>query len=855
MKTNAAKTGRDSVAQRVLKPKDPTTNNTSMMKPMPTKFTRAILLLAIAGSLTGSLTAQTAPAPKKEAITELEKFIVTESAAAAAGGLMPTSRSSDSVFGSAKSLLDIPRSVTVLTPELMQKLGVRSFDDVARVIPGGERPNYYGVPGTPFIRGDFAGTFFNGMQRIFQRNEMPTSFGSLDGMDIVRGPAPGNYGPTQGGGYINFLPKSPYYDKFRGSLRTTVGTYDYFNTQLDVGGPVLAFGKPMAYRISLTNQNADSYYKNVKNDYISIYGALKAQITPDVSLFTGSEYYNYKSNENAGWNRVTQDLIRNGNYIVGEVANLTSAAAGGYVLPGAVPFIAMFAPTTGGSSFDNSGGAIIPPASYVATLSPQLQALLNPTTGAYTSAFFNAGGKALTTKINGDQVLADQGDFANSANFLYFADLVNVRSSTLTLKNQFLIDYIDTDKVSSYGYAFAMKQFVVEDKVSAEQKFTGILSSLTYGGSVRYSWAKQLQDFAAEPFSRRDISKKQISANSVILTGPQRPAFGDTRNLWAQGDNTDLYQLALFSVGELKFSEAFSTFVSLRLEGASFIRKVPGELERNARRSQQIGRGGKNYYMASVNPVYKIGPNVSLYASGVYGTALTPTQGGNVNSEANFGETGLVEGGVKVSLIDNTLFAGLSVFDSTRRRFNNFSNAQDGLRSKGVELETTWMVTKSLSVIANYGVKETQLITRPGFRFGATQDYYLPLVAGGLYVDFGDGNGLIAKNNPDGLFSGSPQASANLIVSHDLGNGFEISGGPRIRGSYYHNYERTISMPSTIIWGSNVSYRRGPISVLLELTNITSEDYFNGSDPIFAANTIITKGQPIEAKLNFTYKF
>ncbi|MBC7366686.1 MAG: hypothetical protein H7343_07715, partial [Undibacterium sp.] len=300
---------------------------------------------------------------------------------------------------------------------------------------------------------------------------------------------------------------------------------------------------------------------------------------------------------------------------------------------------------------------------------------------------------------------------------------------------------------------------------------------------------------------------------------------------------------------------SFRTFVSLRLEGASFTRKVPGELERNARRGLQIGKGGKNYYMASVNPVYKVAPNVSLYASGVYGTALTPTQGGNVNSEANFGETGLVEGGVKVSLIDNTLFAGLSVFDSTRRRFNNFSNAQDGLRSKGVEFESTWMATKSLSFIANFGVKETQLITRPGFRFGATQDYYLPLVAGGLYVDFGDGNGLIAKNNPKGLFAGSPQGSANLIVSYDLGNGFEVSGGPRIRGSYYHNYERTISMPSTIIWNGNVSYRRGPIQVMLELTNITSEDYFNGSDPIFAANTIITKGQPIEAKLNFTYKF
>ena len=43
--------------------------------------------------------------------------------------------------------------------------------------------------------------------------------------------------PTQGGGYVNFLPKSPYYDKFRGSVRTTIGSYDYFNTQVDIGGP------------------------------------------------------------------------------------------------------------------------------------------------------------------------------------------------------------------------------------------------------------------------------------------------------------------------------------------------------------------------------------------------------------------------------------------------------------------------------------------------------------------------------------------------------------------------------------------------------------------------------------------
>ena len=104
-------------------------------------------------------------------------------------------------------------------------------------------------------------------------------------------------------------------------------------------------------------------------------------------------------------------------------------------------------------------------------------------------------------------------------------------------------------------------------------------------------------------------------------------------------------------------------------------------------------------------------------------------------------------------------------------------------------------------------------------------------------------------------FGGAPEGSANLIASYDLGNGFALSGGPRIRSSYYINHERTLSLPSTIIWNGNVTYTRGPIQMMLELSNITSEDYFTGSDPIFAANTIITKAPPIEAKLNITYKF
>jgi hypothetical protein len=223
-------------------------------------------------------------------------------------------------------------------------------------------------------------------------------------------------------------------------------------------------------------------------------------------------------------------------------------------------------------------------------------------------------------------VVADPGDFANSQNLLDFADLVATRSSSLTLKNQFIIDYIKTDKSPPTATPSRWSSSSSRTR-SRLSRSSPVFSSLSSGGSVRYSWAKQLQDFAAEPFSRRDISKSQITSNSVVLAGPQRPLFGDTRNLWSQSSMTDLYQLALFSVGELKHSDAFSTYFSARIEGASFKNTIPSAHERNARRGQQVAKGGKNYYMASVNPVYKLSPNVSLYVSALYGTALTPRKG------------------------------------------------------------------------------------------------------------------------------------------------------------------------------------------------------------------------------------
>jgi len=262
--------------------------------------------------------------------TELEAFIAEETSAEDSDSLLPTDRTVSSAFFEDMTLLEIPRAITVLSPEAMEQFQIDDFGDLAKVGAGTERYNFYGIPGAPVIRGWQGGIYFNGMLRAFQRNEMPTSFGSLEAMEVVKGAAPAQFLPTHVGGYVNMIPKSPYFDEFRGSVKLEVGTYDLYNIQTDVGGPILIGDTPAAYRVSLTAQQAGSYYDRVDNDYISLYASVKARLSDNLRLFAGAEYYQFKSNENAGWNRPTQNLVSTGEYVIGEPLSLVRAGNGGF---------------------------------------------------------------------------------------------------------------------------------------------------------------------------------------------------------------------------------------------------------------------------------------------------------------------------------------------------------------------------------------------------------------------------------------------------------------------------------------------------------------------------------------------
>jgi iron complex outermembrane receptor protein len=829
-------------------------------------------------------------------ILDLEEFITEEVSQELSDSLLPTDRSVSSAFFEEMELLEIPRSVMVLSPETMEQFQIKDFDDLQKIGAGTERYNFYGIAGAPVLRGWQGGIYFNGMLRAFQRNEMPTSFGALEAMEVVKGPAPAQFVPSHVGGYVNMIPKSPFFNESRGTVKFQIGSNNLYNIQVDQGGPFLAGDKPAAYRISLTGQEADSWYDRIGNDFVSLYGSIKVKLSEATYLFAGAEYYEFRSNENAGWNRPSQNLIDNGQYVIGEPLSLVRASKGGItdrnLLGTNTDFRALVIPTS-----------IVSQAVSDGTISPvQLAALKDMGDPAvreavyanlpddvqqtsigylYTPDYFLSGGQVFTERIRGNEVLSDRSDFADSEDLMLFFDLEHFLSDTTTLTNKFFLEDISTDKLSSYQYAFRSEQTVIDDRLSATTKFgTGENTSvvLNYGVQARFTDAIQLQDFWAEPFARRDISRSDISNNTIFLSGAQvDPVTGN--NYWGGGFGasgpgghaveSELTQLGAFGSALLDFGEVFSVITSTRIDSVDFETSIPaGPTDITANKS----KGEDSFFNWSINPTISLNKSVALYGAYQKATTYAPLQGGAILGDQNFGDSELKEAGIKVSLAEDSLYATAAYYEWNQSAFNDRTNTSDPYRSKGLELELTYALNENTTIIGSFGHRETRRTSPLGFRsmpFGlvdptgaGNDEIGIALAAGNLLHQFSGAfegftpQGSSPSNNPDLIVPGAPEKTAKLFVSSSFGGPWGFAIGAVHNSSYFSSYDRNILIDSSTVLNANISYEATYWKAMLSLENLTGEDYFVGSEPTFAANTIITKTpEDVQGRLTITVPF
>ncbi|MCC5805015.1 MAG: TonB-dependent receptor [Opitutales bacterium] len=833
-------------------------------------------------------------------VVVLDDFVVREAARSAPESLSPAGWSLNNVMGSARPLTETPRAVTALTPEAMRRLDIRDLEDLPRSAAGAERINYFGLAGAPVLRGTNAGLYFNGMLRAFQRNEMPTSFGSTESLTLVKGPAPAHFAPTLVGGYVDMLPKSPYYERALGSVELSVGRWDAYRAQADYGAPFLWGDRPAAYRVSLTGQRAKSYFDHVRNDFESIYAAVKVQATPRATVFAGGEFYRFRSSEVPGANRPTQAFIDTGAYVIGEPADLTSPRWEGraartllefpftlvvnpslhsLAVPGAVAreripselrahMIDLNDPQNVERLYSLRPAAEVPSFAYggdpaaldalraaaaeeLAAVDARPQDLF-----VYTPEYFAAGGAALTDVLPTNRILADPDDFADAENGMFFLNVEGRGAPGWTWINRSFFEGVRTDKRSTYGFAFRSEQILGENQTRLRHELDGTDLTVEGGLSVRLAHAHMAQDFDAEPFSRRDLARGEIAPNTLVSAGADRGPDGT--NLWstfggASGRSRTL-QTALFTQADWKATERLRIDAGVRAERVELRRSLPAFVD--SRSSADIerlsGRDTLEFANAALHATYEAIDGIFVYGAAQRGRTLAPGDGGVLFGETSFPTADLGELGVKSDLFDGRLFTSLSVYRWNQSVFSTRDAYARPLRGEGVEFEAFVTPTPAWSLVAHF---TAQRVTLRGDRigFGALpfdeEDWAL---SGGI---LNGADRVSLPDNPDQVYAGFPEVTARLFALWEPGTGLGLAGGLSWRDAYWSDIGRTMRIPGVVLGDAQVFYRTERWEVGLLVDNVFNSRNWAGADPVFAAGTLLTPGLPRDWRLRVRVEF
>jgi outer membrane receptor for monomeric catechols len=153
--------------------------------------------------------------------------------------VLPTAENFPDAFGLNIPVTLTPRAVSVITRQALTDADVQSARDFSKLSADLYTPYINGSPSSPYIRGQVADIFVNGMRVGFSSEGVgiPIDFNSVESVDIVKGPAPALYGASQNvGGFIDLNTKKPFFDRFRGEISVTFGMYDQYRWTVDAGG-------------------------------------------------------------------------------------------------------------------------------------------------------------------------------------------------------------------------------------------------------------------------------------------------------------------------------------------------------------------------------------------------------------------------------------------------------------------------------------------------------------------------------------------------------------------------------------------------------------------------------------------
>lgn len=759
------------------------------------------LAAAFGLALATTLSAQTPAAKPADEITTMQKFEVKD--VPIEQQILPTSRPFNSVFGTDDNIVDVPRNVTIISRQQLSDISISSVLDFSKLTSSSYTTTNFGAPANPSIRGQTADLFINGVRgRITSNgNGLPLDFNSIESVNIVKGPATAVQGTSMYvGGFVDLITKRPYFDAAKGSISVTIGSYSQKEWTIDTGGPL---SPTAAYRFSYSGQDSQGYWYDYYNKNHSIYGALTFHPTKDYEIFLNATAAFYRYTENWGINRVTQDLIDNGNYLTGVNSNAAPDFAKyplGFVDASGKPIDFVNINTIGG------------PAAPVS----------DPQNSKWVTSGFPAENRIVfgpTVKANRHVRLLAPDNHSTGREFNAQAIQTKTFSPDFKIVNNSFASYTARNTLSTYYYSE-----IIDPSWFAENRTEFIFAqkdySLNTGVDLRYQRTKAYDDYFFEPANVWDLTKDQHYVNvynsvnfpnpftSLPVPGwPNRYATDGIQN----GDTNDSHGTTVgpFAQGTWKPSEQFSVVLGGRLDRFdAHVREPLLATHPTADIAVWIPNYNASlvYKPTATSSVY-VTYNHSKNTSGAVGNGGGIT-GWNAAGTALFKDnflqpSELVELGSKYALMQSKVFLNFAVFDQKRTFKSTSSTIIQQFKTKGFEAEMSYQPDKHLYGTLSYSYVDAK--STPGFQSDGGVGYFF------------------ASTSVESRVSGLPQHLVNGLISYSWDSGWSLSSNVLYTGSMSNNSAGTLIIPAQYQLDGSVAYRTKKWEVRLNISNLTNE--------------------------------
>jgi len=775
--------------------------------------------------------------------TELSNIVV--SAVPPEESVLPTTAPVSSVYGTSMPVTDIPRSVTKLSQELLKEGDIRNVQDFDKLAPSIYTTDQFGGANVPTIRGQLAEVFQNGMQRTTRSDGQPLSFNGVESIDVVAGPASSVYGPTANtGGYINFVTKRPYFDTFHGSSSFTAGYYDAYRWQEDLGGPIIP--DKLAFRVSYEGEYSGSYYRFQHTQSNDIYIALNYIPSDHLRFDFNTEFFVVDYNENTGWNRPTQALIDNGQYLTGEP-------------PGGPQFFGVVTPT-GTVKLDRTIG------------------LVAPSDRDY--------GKNFDVQFDTTLDVNDNLTFVNKIYYEYYQQrqieyaqrYYNLISPSNIFQDR-LEAHINFD-VPIRGDGDENEKRVVSPDDKDERQITKSLAnpviwknSIVTGFAFKYVNITAYQDFFNEYLNGTDLTEDPrlypITKLFGVVPVPGTNQFGTPAVAYsglfpdAQPGtlNETAFEASVFFQHDIKFNDQWRILYGARLD--TIIDEVkdplapPGFRPAKDSTSQLLGS-------VNVSLTYKPVPWLTTYGTFSFNESTEGSNGGGFAhldslgngvgrlSSTNYHDNNfLYEGGVKLDLLDHKMFVSADGYYQEHSLTTAFG-AVTAVRTTGAELVATYQPNKNFYLTFSGSYLDSVIVDPGSSEF--THNVYDAFA-------FPFGTGVGSPNfipYPPGHYrqAGLPHWLLNGQAKYKLDCGLGVTLGFVVTDPIPTSELGNVTIPWQYELDAAVFYQAKNFEARVNFFNLTDQKNFSsGGSAAGTGNDLITARLPFHIEGTITLKF